>query len=415
MSSSGAVKWVFPANKSGKEDFELLTSMSLKSILEINHRFPEMHCMLEGNLASVVKDKIEKALVRKLGNAFAVTLFEVLESPMVDSYRFCGGFMLHLCMSYDEDYGGDIDLYVVPVDDQGISKRLAEVSTVVVLENRETTDRTPQVIHDLKVKAHDSKSYEMDIVFRKEVLICKDIDAPCCMSGIVSSRQGTFLEVVDWPFLREKKMHIQANTSEQRREKLAKKGFTLVELEYSQSKLYEIKSEIPCAVHHNQNLEIKDFSDFKNFDVIEDEQWCSWMEIVRTFYEGTPVLRQERMQMMPSKQLEAHLMILKCVYKSLILSGRIQSNPDPEFCPALSSFEYCVRNLGYNRDAVRSYIVPIIDDLRGPEKIVSLDLESACLLLSAIAIGWNTDFGVYFPTVITVNGHDSHVHMEFHQ
>jgi hypothetical protein len=159
---------------------------------------------------------------------FGLQLLQQLQSENIKAYRFCGGFVLKMMQHSFPNMQGDLDLWVQPQNDLSFLSSLPSPHLDILKVDKNKTERTPQEVHDIKYFKKHEEEHVLDLVFRKDVFLCSDIDAPCCKSGLLWTGETFILEIYDYMNIRQGKMLIEPFMSEARRLKMEGKGFQLL-------------------------------------------------------------------------------------------------------------------------------------------------------------------------------------------
>lgn len=206
----------------------LIPYLGLKDSLELMlcSRFLLIH--VRKHLPLAFLQWFEDLVLRRTEHDFGQQLLFQLQSENIRAYRFCGGFVLKMMQQSFPDMQGDLDLWVQPLDDLSFLRSLPKPQIDVLQVDMHKTERTPQHVHDLKYFQVSKQDHSLDLVFRRDVFSCSDIDAPCCKSGLLWTGEKFVLEIYDYMNIRQGKMQVESFMSDSRRVKMQIKGFQLL-------------------------------------------------------------------------------------------------------------------------------------------------------------------------------------------
>lgn len=177
-------------------------------------------------ISKIVIASITSRLDSILGIGFTSRLLEILRGVSVREYRFCGGYFMNLFRKTNVIYRGDVDLFVVPNDENLFCRLIKDISSDDVVISYQDSAQKPGEIHNMKIMRFGEVI--VDIVLRLEVNTCAWIDVPACRSGIYGRSAEQYLELYDISNLSEDKVVVDRSVSIERCSKLARKGFSLL-------------------------------------------------------------------------------------------------------------------------------------------------------------------------------------------
>jgi hypothetical protein len=223
-------KWTFSQGQTHDVYRKCMSTLKVFGLLGCVFHDKAFGSPISAAAVDYVEDIIFKRISDCLGESYSQCLKAELKGPTVHSYRFCGGSIFHIMTNEEEKFLSDIDLYVTPVDDVEFVRRISTSAPVTSLVNTDVTEKSPQLIHDVKVMATSDGPVVLDIVFRKECDVCNDVDVYACKSGLYGSGHFRVLEFYDFPTVAKNKVHVAPFISESRCAKMNTKGFTCIPL-----------------------------------------------------------------------------------------------------------------------------------------------------------------------------------------